>query len=43
MKSKESKSTSERLSMCEMIKVSGGTGLTKKIFVIDGVTYILWM
>jgi len=42
MKSKESKSTFEMLSEYEMLKIAGGTDLTKKTIVIDGVTYYFW-
>jgi len=42
MKSKESKSKFEKLSTYEMLKISGGTDLTKRIIVINGVPYTIW-
>lgn len=43
MKSEKVEEKLEVLSDDEMLKVSGGTGLTKVIIIIDGVPTVYWV
>jgi len=43
MKTKKVEVDFEKLSNDEMLKISGGTGLTKVIIIIDGVPTVFWI